>query len=137
MARNDPRVKVIGIGTLTKDPETGIAGETEYAKISVANNRSFKGKEYTDYIVIKIWGKQVEFVKNYLRKGKHIHFEGVWRTDSWEKEGQKKAFTYVDQGNVSFLPGGPVKKEETSTPPPAASQPSMPDFNDIDDDIPF
>lgn len=140
MGRNDP-IKVLGVGTITKDPEVGMAGEARYAKVTVANNRSFGQSKYVNFITLKVWGKQVEFVEKFLKKGKHIHFEGAWRTDSWEKDGQKKSFTYVDQANISFLPGGIAKKEgddggiEGMGTPVNEAPPEAGGFND--DDIPF
>jgi len=109
--------KVILAGNLTRDPElrytpAGLA----IAKFGLAVNRSWKDgqtgemKEEVTFVDIDAFGKQVETIGQFLRKGRPILIEGRLRLDTWDdKQTQQKrsrlgvvleTFTFLDSGGT-------------------------------------
>lgn len=94
--------KVILMGRLTRDPEIRYSqGETAsaVAHYTLAVDRRFKrqGEEQTaDFIRCVTFGKNAEFVENYLKKGIKICVSGRIQTGSYtNSEGQKVYTTDV------------------------------------------
>lgn len=88
------------IGRLTRDPEIDEVGKDKKylkAKLSLAvkkikrkdeNGKSEVDAEFIDGIVA--WGKQAEFVENYLEKGRMIVVYGELVPERWlDKENKK------------------------------------------------
>ena len=100
--------KVNLIGGLTRDPEvknttTGKA----VATFTLAANRRFKnkdGQKETDFIPIVVWGKQAEFVGQYLSKGSQIGLSGRLQVRSYDgQDGQRRYVTEVVADEVYFI----------------------------------
>ncbi|MCK9522087.1 MAG: single-stranded DNA-binding protein, partial [Proteobacteria bacterium] len=106
--------KVILIGNLGKDPETGFtANNTPRCRLTVATSESYMSnnnerQERTEWHNVIVWGKQAETVGRYLTKGRQVYIEGRLQTRSWddEKTGQKRYMTEVVAQRVLFLGGG-------------------------------
>lgn len=100
--------KVIVYGRLGKKPELRYTqSQKANASFSVAVTTYGKGedgqrKEFTEWINIKCWNKLAENCEKYLDKGSLALVEGSIKTDSWEKDGDKKSFTYVLANDVKF-----------------------------------
>lgn len=62
-----------------------------------------KGENTADFINITAWGKQAEFVANYLGKGKKVAVQGRINTGSYEKEGQTIYTTDIVANNIEIL----------------------------------
>ena len=62
-----------------------------------------KGENTADFINITAWGKQAEFVANYLGKGKKVAVQGRIQTGSYEKDGQRIYTTDVVANNIEIL----------------------------------
>ena len=77
-------------GRLTKDPSI-TDGQSKVAKYTLAVDRYSKdGEQQADFISCVAFGKNSDFVQNYLRKGTKIIVEGRIQTGSYtNKEGQK------------------------------------------------
>lgn len=96
--------KVILMGRLTKDPEI-FNGNSTVAKYSIAVDRKFKrdNDPTADFFNCVSFGKQAEFVQNYLHKGTKIVVAGRIENDSYtSKDGVKKTNTQIIVEDVEF-----------------------------------
>lgn len=85
--------KVVLIGRLTKDPEIRVgSGENAVAKYTLAVDRKFKRDE-TDFINCVVFGKQVDFVDKYLRKGTKLAVVGRIQTGSYKNRDGQTVYT--------------------------------------------
>ena len=118
--------------------------------------------EKTEWHRVSMFGKVAEIAGEYLRKGSQVYIEGKLQTREWEKDGIKRYTTeiVVDmQGTMQLLGGRPQsdqqgpdgssnsapraqqsrpqsQSESRPAPQQAAPQPT-PDFDSMDDEIPF
>lgn len=140
--------KVLIIGRLGKDPDMRYAPSgTAIASFSVATNHSVKDaegswNEQTEWHSIKTFGRQAEFVGEYLKKGRQVFVEGRLQTSSWEDQsGQKKYRTEIIASNVQFI--GSKSESDSAEPAPAKDAPAPAQNNQVDappaeeDDLPF
>ncbi len=141
--------KVMLIGNLGKDPEVRYtASGMAVASFSIATTDRIKNKsgEYedkTEWHNITLWGKQAEFAKNYLTKGRTVFVEGRLQTRKWQdRDGKDRWTTEVVGDRIQAVSpkgegGGtgnrPARQEEGFSGAPSYEDPS---FNP-DDDIPF
>ena len=90
------------IGILGNDPEVRtFESEKKMAAFSLATNESYynsKGDKVTDtqWHNVVVWGKKVDAVENYLKKGSEIAMEGKLINRSYEKDGIKKYVTEIN-----------------------------------------
>ena len=107
------------IGRLTKTPEIRFTeSNTAICSFSIAIDRSYANKEgqkETDYINIKVFGKQAENASKYLDKGSLVAIDGRIQTGSYEKEGKKIYIFEVVADRVQFLDSKP-KEIHSETP---------------------
>ena len=125
-------IKVIGIGRLTKDPETRYTPSgTCVTNLSVATSNKISKKEgstcpegwkegyggnsweITTFWRVTVWGKQAESCNQYLVKGSQIYFEaepngqaenGVLNPRIWtDNSGQPRASWEVTARTIKFL----------------------------------
>lgn len=138
------------VGRLVRDPElrytagTGTPAATFTVAISAGKDKN--GKEYTDFVPVKCWGKTAENVANYMTKGYQVAVTGSFKVDTYDKDGEKRSFSYVNigpTGKVEFLTS---KKDIQNKSNPNNSEPvfnptglDINDFQAMDDDgdIPF
>lgn len=111
--------KVCVAGNLTRDPESRAVGQSTVTKFSLAVNREFKGgdgekKKETEFLTIETWGKTAENVARYLTKGAGCYVEGRIKTDTYEKDGQKRSATKIVADSVQFLGGKPAASTEAA-----------------------
>lgn len=101
--------KWCGIGRLTKDPTVRYIGETEtaVASFSIAIDDGYGEKKKTNFIPIKVFGKQAENCEKYLTKGRKVGVEGKIQTGSYKnKDGQTVYTMDVVADRVEFLEFG-------------------------------
>ena len=84
--------KVFLIGRLRQTPEikTTTSGY-KVVNFSLATDESYTGQdgqrvEKTEWHRIVVWGKQAEFVANYLAKGALAYVEGKLETRKWQDQ---------------------------------------------------
>ena len=117
--------KAILYGNLTRDPELkSLPSGSQVCEFSMATNRIWKDKngakqESVDYHNIVVFGKQAEFVKQYLFKGSGVFVEGRIQTRSWEaKDGSGKKYrTEIVADKIQFGPksgGGAASNTQAS-----------------------
>ena len=110
--------KVILMGHLVRDPELRVTGGgVNVGSFSLAiNTRAKDDKESVSYIDCIAFGKQADFVKEYLTKGLPIHVEGRLQQNRWEQEGQKRSKIEVIVERLTFVG---ARKNGENTPPEA------------------
>ena len=97
------------IGRLGNDPQvrTFESGK-KMATFSLATNESYynnKGDKVTDtqWHNIVVWGKRVDVVENYLKKGSEIALEGKLINRNYEKDGEKKYITEISLNEMLMI----------------------------------
>lgn len=97
--------KVFLRGNLVRNPETRTIKmsndkETKVTNFTVAVSRVFqksngeKDKDVT-YIMCEAWDTGAEAISKHFVKGDPILIEGSLKTESWEKDGQKRSIMKV------------------------------------------
>ena len=79
----------IQMGSVTNEPTINDARTVARYGLAVRRDFSKEGEPDTDFLNIVAFGKQVEFVEKFIRKGMRIAVEGQLRTGSYEKDGVK------------------------------------------------
>ncbi len=104
--------KAIIIGNLGSDPEVrSTGGGSRVAQFSVATSRrwttnSGEQQEKTEWHRIVVWGKLVDVVEKYLRKGQQVYIEGEIQYRQYEdKEGVTKYTTEINARELMMLGG--------------------------------
>ena len=144
--------KVMLIGNLTADPElkttqTGISVTT----FTIAVQRRFarqqaEGQQTADFINIRAWRQNAEFVCKYFAKGRPILVCGSIQTGSWtDQSNQKRYFTEVVADEVGFVDSKPA--DGSGATPMRSENLGVPSFNNAgasefeevtdDDNLPF
>ena len=112
--------KTFLIGRLTKKPEIRYTeSNNAICSFSIAIDRSYtnkEGKKETDFINIKVFGKQAENVSKYCDKGSLVAIDGRIQTGSYEKEGKKVYIFEVVADRVQFLDSKPKEETYSETP---------------------
>jgi single-strand DNA-binding protein len=152
--------KVILVGNLGADPETRyLPNGDAVANIRMATTESWKDKttgekrELTEWHRVVFYRKLAEIVGQYLKKGSSVFVEGRIRTRKWtDKEGVERYTTEIEANEMQMLgsrqgassSGGETEygSNRPSSAPAADSARATPakkapNFEDMDDDIPF
>lgn len=92
-------------GNLTRDPETRTTPSgAKCVTFSVAVNRKVQGEDRPSYLDVECWGKQGDFVAQYIRKGDPVLVEGDLEQQRWEaKDGQARSKVVIKGWNVQSL----------------------------------
>ena len=118
------------IGRLGKDPETRYTqGGSAVTNFSIACGWKSKEREGTEWIPVVCFGRLAEVAGEYLRKGSQVFIQGSFRTEQYEKDGQKRYSTKIYANQMQMLGAKPSQEPAAERPEPAGA-----DFND---DIPF
>ena len=125
-------------GRLTSDPELkNTSNATEYCDFTVAVDR-YAGKDKekeTDFIPCRAWRQTAVFVQQYFKKGQEILVGGEIRFDKYEKDGEKRTYSFVQVNRVEFCGG---KKDNSQ---PNANAPQNANFEAMQpitsEDLPF
>ena len=110
---------VILSGNIGQEPRiTTTSSDFTIAEFSLATQDTKKvdGKweRISDWHTVKCLGKTAELVDKYLGKGSKVGIQGRLKTDSWDKDGEKKYKTYVLCDKLEFLDSGKGESKETS-----------------------
>lgn len=99
--------KIILMGRLVRDPEVRVvqSNNTKVAGFSIAVNRKYKkqGEAEADFFNCTAFGKNADFVENYLKQGTKILVTGRVQNESYtNKEGQKVYATKIMVDEMEF-----------------------------------
>lgn len=106
--------KVILLGRVGKQPEIKQVGDNKVANFSLATSEKFKDKkgdkvENTEWHNVVFWGKQAELIEQYVGKGDELYIEGSIKTETYEKDGEKRYATKIKGIAITFV--SKAKKE--------------------------
>ena len=98
--------KSILVGRLSADPEmrkteSGIS----VCRFTIAVQEDYKNKDGSrdvDFIQCKAWRSTADFVVKYFKKGSRIAVSGKIKSDNYDKNGEKRTFTYVKVDSAEF-----------------------------------
>ena len=140
--------KVMLIGNVGNDPDVRTTSSgTPIANMSLATTRKWKDgsgeqREKTEWHRLTVWGKLVDVVERYVKKGDRLYVEGRIEYSETESDGQKKYWTNVNVFEMVMLGspgaggqggggrGGGFQGDSS----PAADPPPI---SETDDDLPF
>lgn len=127
------RFELIG-ARLTKDPEIKYTPtQTAIANLIVAIDTGYGEKKETDFPRVTVYGKTAESLATYSAKGLRVNVFGRIKTGSYIKDGKTIYTTDLVADRIEFVDfkdkGIKVDYKESSDP--------VPEFKDIDADIPF
>ena len=156
--------KVILIGNLGRDPETRYAPSgSAICNITLATSRNWKDKESgerreeTEWHRVVFYNRLAEIAGEYLKKGRSVYVEGRLQTRKWQdKDGQDRWTTEIIADQMQMLGGrddmgggggGSRSDNESrgggnaghggSRADDGGSTQKAPNFDDMEDDIPF
>lgn len=123
-------------GNLARDPELRAtkSGHSVTRMTIATNDRTKRGDEWVAdpaFVGVVLWGRQAELANQYLRKGSKATVLGRLKSESWEKDGQKRSQIVLVANQIEF--GSQAKREAGQSQPATATTTSTVD----DDDVPF
>ena len=144
--------KVMLIGNIGSEPEVRVTPSgARVAKVSLATNRSFQDRtgqqqERTDWHRLTFFGRLVDIVEQYVKKGDRLYVEGrIEYSQTQDDQGGTRYWTDVVVNEMVMLgsgTGGPSEGGWRSSGPGAGQdttggggEPSP--LSDPDDDLPF
>ena len=107
--------KVMLIGNVGSDPDVrATSSGGQVAKVSLATSRQWKDgsgqqKEKTEWHRLTFFGRLVDVVDQWVKKGDRLYVEGRVEYSETEKDGQKKYWTDIVVNEMVMLgssPGG-------------------------------
>ena len=145
MARSEGSLnKIVLIGRLVRDPEQPrtFASGTSVVDFTIAVDKKLKpkndGEPTADFFRCKAWGKQGEYVSNYLGKGRLVAVEGRIESRKFvDKDGNNRESWEVSCDSVQGLDrprdddGGATR---TTTAPQATPAPKEDEYDPFGDE---
>jgi len=133
--------KFIGVGNLTRDPETKEFGNNKVCNFSIAMNRKYKKAdgemcEEVTFLDCEAWGRTADLVSQYLTKGSNVLVEGRIKMEQWEaQDGSKRSKLKISVNEIQFMDKKSDGAQPSAAPhnPPVAAPVGMGD----DDQPPF
>lgn len=141
------------IGRLGADPETRFTGSGDpVCSFRIAVGWKSKDKEGAEWVPCVAFGKLAEICGQYLQKGSQVFVQGRFRTEEYEKDGQKRYTTKIMLETMQMLGS---KSQDSSQRQAASDEGYAPapqrqaapqrnsqgaqrqSFDDLGDDIPF
>lgn len=130
-------------GRTTSDIELlKTAGDTSYCVFKLAVDRPYrKGVDRkTDFIWLKAFRGNAEFLASYVGKGSLIGVTGEIRVNQWEEDGEQRSRTEIIVDGVEFA--GPKQNRDAQQDHPSANNDDKNNSYDVmpdeeDDDLPF
>ena len=134
--------KVMLIGNVGSDPEiraTSSGGRV--AKLSLATNRQWKDgsgqqQEKTEWHRLTLFGRLVDIVEQWVKKGDRLYVEGRVEYSQTEKDGQTRYWTDIVIVEMVMLGSSGAGGGGFEGAPPPSPTPSTP-ISEPDDDLPF
>lgn len=130
------------IGRLGADPETRyLPSGDPVVSFRIAVGWKSKDREGTEWVSISAFGKLAEICGQYLQKGSQVYIAGRYKTDEYEKNGEKRYSTKIIADKMQML-GGKGDRQNNDDDgfdqrPQRQQRSSGGSVNDLDDDIPF
>lgn len=111
------------VGRVCTDPEIKQVGETNLATYRIAVKAA--GEKSTDsanpgrldgFFSVESWGRNADFVNNYVKKGSVLQITGTLRHRSWDdkESGKKREAITLVADQISFTPNQPARDGNSS-----------------------
>ena len=127
--------RVILTGRLTKEPELKEFNNLKVLGFVIAVNRLAK-EQQADFIQIKAFNHNAEFISKFCQKGTLILVDGRLKSDSYQgQDGKMNYVTFVELDRVEILT--PKSQEQKQEPKQQAPQTPPPNNFPVDNDLPF
>lgn len=111
------------LGNVGNDPEIrATASGSRIAKLSLATSRKWSDKEKTEWHRLTVFGKLVDVVEQYVKKGDRLYVRGRIEYSTTEADGTTRYWTDIVVNELVMLGGS------------GAGKPGAPD---PDSDLPF
>ena len=91
----------IGIGNLTRDPETVTTGSGKIVCKFTLAVKNYGDK--SSFLDCEAWGKPGEIIKEYVKKGDPLGITAEVKQETWEKDGQKRSKIVFNISKVHLL----------------------------------
>ena len=109
--------KAFLLGRLGQDPEPRKIGDRDFAALSVATTRKFKGRdgeprEDTQWHKVEVWQSNARFISNHGMKGTLVFVEGRIDYQTYEKDGYQKYVTKIIAQEIKILDKWKPKEQE-------------------------
>jgi single-strand DNA-binding protein len=96
--------KVMLIGNLGMPPEMRFSPDGEaVTRMRIATHATVRGKEFTDWHTVVVFGSQAEICNKYLSKGECVFVEGRLETHTYDKDGETREKTEIIASRIEFL----------------------------------
>ena len=118
-------------GNLGKDAISKQIKEKFVIEFTIATTEKYNEKTITDWHNCRYWVKS-DKLTGYLKKGTKVSIVGKNKTDSYEKDGQKRYINYVLISELEFLSKAD-KSKESEQKAPGEGEPLI----DNESDLPF
>lgn len=137
--------KVMLIGNVGNDPEIrATSSGARVAKVSLATNRSWSDRsgqrqEKTEWHRLTFFGRLVDIVEQWVKKGDRLYVEGRIEYSQTEGEGGTRYWTDIVVNEMVMLgaTGAPVGGGYGGDYPGSGGSTSEPSMTEPDDDLPF
>lgn len=131
---------VILMGRIAREVELKETGTgLQIANFTIALD-GFKKDDDPEFVRCTAFGKTAEIINQYLGQGDGIQVQGRLKTDSWEKDGERKSMTKVIVNSFEFPPGKSSKSGSGQKQSAPKKKQSKIDVSGVDvdsDEIPF
>lgn len=127
------------IGRLGADPETRyLPSGDPVVSFRIAVGWKTKEKEGAEWVSITAFGKLAEICGQYLNKGSQVFVQGRFKTDEYEKNGEKRYSTKIVAEKMQMLGSkGDRQSNGNDDYDQRPQRQSGGGVNYLDDDIPF
>jgi single-strand DNA-binding protein len=138
--------KVMLIGNVGNDPEIrATSGGARVAKLSLATNRSWSDRtgqqqEKTEWHRLTFFGRLVDVVEQWVKKGDRLYVEGRIEYSQTEGEGGTRYWTDIVVNEMVMLgstSGGPRGAGWGAGSSGSSAEEPSPSMSEPDDDLPF
>jgi single-strand DNA-binding protein len=107
---------------------------TPVCSFSLAVNKGYGEKKFTDWRKVALFGKRAESLSPYLTKGTAVVVRGEPTLESYtSSDGEQKTMLAINADDIELLGGG--NGEKTATPATVKPKPKLAAVSD--DDMPF
>lgn len=124
--------KIIFSGNVGKDTVYEDRDGRGMAKFTVAVNRVVKGEKQTEWRNVTVFGKQSEFCRDYVKKGRSVLVEGRPSAHGYKNKLEEIMASIDVVADHVELVGSRQDNAEQTAPAPAASAPIV-----VDEPMPF
>ena len=108
--------EVILVGRVGNDPEIrSTTGGGRIAKLSLATDWKYRDKERTDWHRLVVFGRTVDVVEEFVRRGDRLYVRGRIEYSSTEKDGQTRFWTDIVVNDLVMLSDTRPKVEQAGS----------------------